>query len=325
MVHDSGSLLAMRRIYAVVTLTIVSTALTMLNELPVSAGYVHASSTVACDGGVSGTAFGGTCFALEAPSQPTQPSLWHSWLTSPPSAPAACSPYETTEWAPASAGSSGGVVGEVYTLEDQRVPIVVSTPITDWGWVFSVTCGSPGAVRFLSVVSGPRTPSPCSAQTTAANCLPGLNPSTFLAAVSGQVPPETIVATPPGPGIVGVPVEAELSPAPIPKYAEVNLAVPDLGDGDSGESLHVVWVVAATPEIVWWTWPDGTATSNSEWIPQTYDDGGLIRARLVYNVTATGFWSDGVTVHDLPSVSVGTIPVVAQLGYSVQQIQPGLG
>jgi hypothetical protein len=50
-----------------------------------------------------------------------------------------------------------------------------------------------------------------------------------------------------------------------------------------------------------------------------------MRASLVYTVTATGFWSDGVTVHDLPSVSVGTIPIGGQLDYSVEQIQPGLG
>ncbi|MGH7642065.1 MAG: hypothetical protein ACRENX_03465 [Candidatus Dormibacteria bacterium] len=48
-------------------------------------------------------------------------------------------------------------------------------------------------------------------------------------------------------------------------------------------------------------------------------------ASLVYGVTATGFWSDGLTVHDLPTVSVGTIPITAQLAYSVEQVQPGLG
>ncbi|MGA9921627.1 MAG: hypothetical protein WBR23_10300 [Candidatus Dormiibacterota bacterium] len=120
-------------------------------------------------------------------------------------------------------------------------------------------------------------------------------------------------------------MEAVLSPTPLVKYAEIDLAVPDAGDGDPGESLHVVWVVEADPEVVSWAWPDGSVSSSGAWIPQTYVDGGEMRATLAYNVTASGFWSDGVTVHDLPSVSVGTIPVSAQLAYSVQQIQPGLG
>ena len=315
----------MRRIHSFITLALGCALFSVLNVQPASAAFVHRASTVGCSGGVAATTFGGSCVALEAPSAPTQPSLSHAWLTGPPAAPATCSPYETSEWAPAIGSGSGGAIGEVWTVEGQRVPIVVSTPQTDWGWVFTVTCGSPGAVRFTSVISGPRTPSPCSIQTAPADCLPGLDPSTFLAAVSGQVPPESIEASPAGPGIVGVPVEAQLSPIPKAKYAEIDLAVPDAGDGDPGETLHVVWVVEANPEVVSWAWPDGSVSSNGEWIPQTYVDGGVMRASLVYNVTATGFWSDGVTVHDLPSVSVGTIPVSAQLGYSVQQVQPGLG
>ncbi|MGA7362235.1 MAG: hypothetical protein WBZ07_04685 [Candidatus Dormiibacterota bacterium] len=116
-----------------------------------------------------------------------------------------------------------------------------------------------------------------------------------------------------------------MSPTPLVKYAEIDLAVPDAGDGDPREILHVVWVVEADPEVVSWAWPDGSVSSSGAWIPQTYVDGGEMRATLAYNVRASGFWSDGVTVHDLPSVSVGTIPVSAQLAYSVQQIQPGLG
>jgi hypothetical protein len=127
------------------------------------------------------------------------------------------------------------------------------------------------------------------------------------------------------PGVVGVSVNAELSPVPTTEYAEVDVAVPDVGDGDPGELLHVVWVVEATPEVVSWTWPDGTVSASSTWIPQTYVEAGSVHASLVYDVTAAGFWSDGVTVHALPSVSVGTIPVGAQLAYSVEQIQAGLG
>lgn len=289
------------------------------------ADFHGTNPTVGCQATSEVLTFGGLCVGIQGPTAPTQPTLSHAWLTSPPSAPVACSPYETTEWAPATAASSGGAVGEVWTAEDQRVPIVISTPLTDWGWIFTVTCGAPGAVRFVRVVSGPRTPSPCTPQTAPGDCLPGLDPSEFLAAVTGQVPAETIEATPSGVGIVGVPVEAQLSPAPEPKYAEIDLAVPDAGDGDPGETLHVVWVVVATPEVVSWKWPDGSLSADGKWIPQTYVESGVMRASLVYTVTATGFWSDGVTVHELSSVSVGTIPIGGQLDYSVEQIQPGLG
>lgn len=289
------------------------------------ADFGGTNPTVGCQANSGELNFGGQCVGIQGPTEPTQPSQAHAWLTSPPSAPAACSPYETTEWAPASANGTGGPVGVLWTIDDDRVPLVLSTPQTDWGWVFAVTCGSPGMVQFVKLTDAPRTPSPCTPQTAAAQCLPGLDPSTFLAAVTGQVPAETIEATPGGPGIVGVPVEAQLSPTPQPKYAEIDLAVPDAGDGDPGEILHVVWMVVATPEVVSWAWPDGSLSSLGKWIPQTFVEGGVMRATLVYNVTATGFWSDGVTVHDLPSVSVGTIPVAAQLGYSVEQVQPGLG
>jgi hypothetical protein len=116
-----------------------------------------------------------------------------------------------------------------------------------------------------------------------------------------------------------------LAPIPQTEYAEIDVNVPDLGDGDPGETLHVVWVVEAAPEVVSWSFPDGSASSSDAWIPQTYVTTGLIRANLEYSVTAAGYWSDGVAVHDLPSVLVGTIPVGAQLNYSVQQIQPALG
>jgi hypothetical protein len=159
----------------------------------------------------------------------------------------------------------------------------------------------------------------------AANCLPGFDAASFLAQVEGHVPEETVQATPATLGVVGVPVDTELVPVPAVQSAEIDLRVPDLGDGDPGEMLDVVWVVEATPQVVSWDWPDGTSSTDGNWIPQTYDSDGSIQAELVYQVTANGFWSDGVTVHTLPSETVGTIRVTAQLGYSVQQIQPELG
>jgi hypothetical protein len=56
--------------------------------------------------------------------------------------------------------------------------------------------------------------------------------------------------------------------------------VPDLGDGDPGEMLDVVWVVEATPQVVSWDWPDGTSSTDGNWIPQTYDSDGSGRTRL---------------------------------------------
>jgi hypothetical protein len=139
------------------------------------------------------------------------------------------------------------------------------------------------------------------------------------------VPAERVQATPAGIGVVGVPVQVAVAPTPQVEYAEIDVSVPDAGDGDPGEVLHVVWVVEATPEVVSWAFPDGSASTNDTWIPQTYVTAGMIRASLEYSVTAEGFWSDGVDVHQLPAVSVGTIPVAAQLSYSVEQIQPALG
>jgi hypothetical protein len=143
--------------------------------------------------------------------------------------------------------------------------------------------------------------------------------------VAGQVPTEAIDATPAGTGVVGVPVQVVLAPIPQAEYAEIDLNVPDAGDGDPGETLHVVWVVEAVPELVSWAFPDGSASTDDTWIPQTYVTTGLIGANLEYSVTAQGFWSDGVAVHELPTLSVGTIPITAQLPYSVVQIQPALG
>jgi hypothetical protein len=210
-------------------------------------------------------------------------------------------------------------------VDGQRIPIVYSTPQTDRGWDYLVTCGGAVDVRFVRVVAEPRRPSPCSLTTPSPECLPGFNPTAFLADVSGQVPPETVEATPAGTGVVGVPVQVVLAPIPQAEYAEIDVNVPDAGDGDLGETLHVVWVVEAVPELVSWAFPDGSASRDDTWIPQTYVTTGLIRASLEYGVTAQGFWSDGVAVHQLPTVSVGTIPIAAHLSYSVEQIQPALG
>ena len=205
------------------------------------------------------------------------------------------------------------------------MPVVYSTPQTDWGWVYEVSCGDPGVVRFLHLISEPRQPSPCSSQTPAASCVPGLNPAAFVSQVQGQVPPEALKARPPTGGVVGVPVEIQLQPTPVTEFAEIDLSVPDLGDADPGEVLHVVWVVEASPEVVSWNWPDGTHSTNSTWIPQTDSADGTIQASLLYEVTASGFWSDGAGVHALPTVTVGRIPVASQLAYPVQQVQPALG
>jgi hypothetical protein len=314
-----------RRIHVVVTFAAVGILLSAIGTQQVRAAYGRGASTVGCNGGVAQTSFGGVCVGLAAPTAPTRPALWHPWTTVPPTVPQACTPYSTTEWAAASGESSEWSGGAVWTVDGQRIPIVYSTPQTDWGWLYKVSCAALDAVRFVRVVGEPRSPSPCSLQTAPADCLPGLDPSGFLADVAGQVPEEKIGATPAGPGVVGVPVQAQLSPTPEAKYAEIDLAVPDVGDGDPGETLHVAWVVEATPELVSWAWPDGSGSSSGRWIPQTYVANGGIHASLVYSVRAAGFWSDGVTVHELPSVSVGTIPIAAQLAYSVEQIQPALG
>ena len=307
------------------TFAAVGILLSAIGTQQVRAAYGRGASTVGCNGGVAQTSFGGVCVGLAAPTAPTRPALWHPWTTVPPTVPQACTPYSTTEWAAASGESSEWSGGAVWTVDGQRIPIVYSTPQTDWGWLYTVSCAALDAVRFVRVVGEPRSPSPCSLQTAPADCLPGLDPSGFLADVAGQVPEEKIGATPAGPGVVGVPVQAQLSPTPEAKYAEIDLAVPDVGDGDPGETLHVAWVVEATPELVSWAWPDGSGSSSGRWIPQTYVANGGIHASLVYSVRAAGFWSDGVAVHELPSVSVGTIPIAAQLAYSVEQIQPALG
>ena len=305
---------------------LVVVVLTVLaGERWVDADFPTSGPTVGCQASTTGLNFDGTCVGIQGPSAPTHPSLNHAWSTAFPTVAQACAPYLTTEWAVPSVDMMGGPNGGLWTLGGQRIPLVSSTPLTDWGWVYTVSCGVGGGVRFTRVTSASRTPSPCSPGTAPTACLPGLNPRSFLAAVAGQVPAESIAATPPGPGVVGIPVEATLAPVPVTAYAEIDLSEPDLGDGDLGELLHVVWLVEAVPEAATWTWPDGTTSSSGSWIPQTYDVGGAMRVSLAYQVTASGFWSDGVAVHRLPTVTVGTIPILTQLGYSVEQVQPGLG
>lgn len=315
----------MRRVSLVAVAMAAAALPLVLAPVHVLASYGLGGSSVGCDASTSAMSFSGSCIVLMSPSAPTRPAAWHHWTTVPPPVPQACAPYDATEWAAASATSTEWSGGAAWTVDGQRVPIVYSTPQTDRGWDYLVTCGGAVDLRFLRVVAEPRQPSPCSLVTPATQCVPGLNPTAFLADVAGQVPTEAIVATPAGTGVVGVPVQVVLAPIPRAEYAEIDLNVPDAGDGDPGETLHVVWVVEAVPELVSWAFPDGSSSTNDTWIPQTYVTSGMIRASLEYSVTAQGFWSDGVAIHELPTVSVGTIPITAQLNYSVEQIQPALG
>jgi hypothetical protein len=59
--------------------------------------------------------------------------------------------------------------------------------------------------------------------------------------------------------------------------------------GTLAEALHVVWVAEAAPEMVSWTYPDGSAYTSEAWIPQTYVGSGLNRASIEYSETAEGF------------------------------------
>lgn len=237
----------------------------------------------------------------------------------------ACSPYEATQWAKGTSSDGWKWNGSFWTLAGQRVPILYSTPLVDSGWTWLVTCGSPGAVRFAAVAQKARTPSPCPLGTPAAPCRPGFSGANFLASVERQVPQENVTASPPGTGVVGVPVQISLSPVPRTQYATVTLAAPDLGDQDPGELLHVVWVVQAQPQAIAWRWPDGTTGASPTWVPQVAVSGGEVTATLTYSVSATGFWSDGIQVRQLASVDVGSITVSARLPYSVQQVQADLG
>jgi hypothetical protein len=292
---------------------------------PVEATYPGPGPTVGCSGSTNELAFGGQCVAVQGPSAPTQPATFHPWLVGLPTAPPACTPHEVTEWATGIATDSWSWTGSFWTLGGQRVPVLRSTPLEDTGWVWEVYCGPGAGIRYLGYQQLPRRPDPCSLGTPAASCLPGYSPGSFRAAVEGKVPAEQILATPPHSGLVGVPVNLELSPAPVMEQAIINDTVPDLGDGDLGEGIHVEWIVQAVPQGVVWTHPDGTSSTSSSWIPQVEEQLGYLVATVSYSVQAFGFWSNGVNVYQLPPQDVGTIRVTARLPYGIQQVQSNLG
>jgi hypothetical protein len=310
-------------------LVLIAVALTAIGASvaaePVAATYPGPGPTVGCSGSAGGISFGGTCVAVQGPSAPTRPARTHPWILSAPVAVAACTPYTVTQWATGTSKEGWSWDGSFWTEAGQRVPILYSTPIQDNGWMWTVSCGSPGAVRYTGAASKPRSPSPCSPGVRPANCSPGLDPSSLLDSVEKDLPLETLTATPPPPGVVGVPVTVTIYPVPTAQYATVNATAPDLGDGDPGELLHVVWVVEAVPAATTWFWPDGTSGTELPWIPQVARAQGIIRAVVTYAVTASGFWSDGVSVHPLATVTVGSLTVQASLPYPVQQVQADLG
>ena len=292
---------------------------------PALANNIGPGPTVGCSGSAGGVSFGGTCVAVQGPSAPTKPARDHPWILFAPVAVPTCTPYSVTQWATGTSKDGWTWDGSFWTQAGQRVPILYSTPIQDNGWDWSVSCGSPGVIRYAGVASKPRSPSPCPPGVKPASCTPGLDPTDLLAAVEKDLPAETLTASPPPPGVVGVPVTVAIDPTPTIQYATINTSAPDLGDGDPGELLHVVWVVQATPEATTWFWPDGTSGIQLPWIPQVAEAHGAIRAVVTYAVTASGFWSDGVAVHPLASVRVGTLTVQASLPYPVQQVQADLG
>jgi len=293
--------------------------------IDVRATYPGPGPTLGCSASAGEIEFGGACVAVPGPGAPTRPAASHLWITQVPEAAASCSPYAVTQWATGISSVGWSWDGSFWTMAGQRVPILYSTPLFDNGWIWTVACGSPGVVRYTGAASLARQPNPCAPGTSAAACRPGYDPPGFLAAVERQLPPEAIVVIPPIQDVVGVPVNPLLQPVPVQEQAVINVTVPDLGDGDPGEGIHVVWVVQATPQAVVWSWPDGTQSEVARWVPQVDERGGRILAELDYLVTAAGFWSDGVTVQQLPSLTVGTIPVRVTLPYSVQQVQSSLG
>lgn len=302
-----------------------ATAALVLSGVSAAAAVGPGTSNTACVGSAYATTFGGLCVGLLGPGAPTRPAVVHDWLLRAPVLAPPCAPHYVTEWAQGETAGKGGPDGAIGEIDGQRIPVIFSAPLMDWGWVFLETCGPPAAIRFTGITSAARQPSPCSPGTPAAECRPGLDGSGFLAAVERQVPAESIAATPASVGVVGVPVLATLVPSPAVEYAVIDVAEPDLGDGDPGEMIHVVWVVQATPQPVAWHWPDGSRSWSGDWIPQSYARAGAVTAAIAYSVTASGFWSDGVAVHRLDTVSVGTISLGARLAYPVEQVQAALG
>lgn len=281
--------------------------------------------TVGCGATTGQLSFEGQCVAVQGPTAPTRPATFHPWLTGLPVSPPACSPYDVTQWATGIATDSWSWSGSFWSLGGQRVPVLRSTPLEDTGWVWEVFCGPDAAIRYVGYQQLPRRPNPCSVATPAAACLPGFDPGSFRAAVAGMVPTERILATPPSGGLVGVPVDLLLRPTPVTEQAVIDDTVPDLGDGDLGEMLHVKWVVQAVPQSLVWTRPDGTTSPLDTWIPQVEERGGDVVATVTYAVEAFGFWSNGVNIYQLPSQNVGTIQVTARIPYGIQQVQSDLG
>ena len=294
-------------------------------QASVYANFSGSGPTLGCTASAGELSFGGTCLAVSGPGAPTRPAASHPWITQVPVAATSCSPYSVTQWATGISSVGWSWDGSLWTMGGQRVPILYSTPLADNGWVWTVACGTPGALRYSGAASLPRQPNPCLPGTRAAACRPGFDPPGFLAAVRRQLPAEQILVTPPTQDVVGVPVDPVLQPAPVVEQAVINVTVPDLGDGDPREGIHVVWVVQAAPQAVVWSWPDSTQSEVARWTPQVDEMGGRILAEVDYRVTAAGFWSDGVTVHQLPLITVGTIPVQVVLPYNVQQVQASLG
>jgi hypothetical protein len=312
------------RIFVVGTAALVG-ILIQTSQMTVLADFGGSGPTVGCTASDDQVSFAGTCIDVAGPTAPTVPAASHHWSTQAPTSPPGCTPYTVTEWATGTSAVGWSSDGTFWTKSGQRVPILYSTPLEDNGWVWYVPCDSSGSVSYMGMAQLPRQPSPCAPGTVAAACEPGYDPSGFLAAVKKQIPTEQITAVPPAQGVVGVPVMVALQPVPQVEQAVLDVNAPDLGDGDLGEQIHVVWVVRASPEDVIWTWPDATQSAVTRWVPQVEENGQPIVGAVTYLVTAAGFWSDGLSVHQLPSLTVGTIPVTTQLPYSVQQVQPDLG
>jgi len=269
-----------------------------------------------CGASQSSLSFGAQCVRPPGPSAPTQPSYDHPWAVT------GCQPYTEVVWATGTAAVGGPSGGYVLTPTGQHVPVLRSDPRDDYGWVWNIRCGTGLIPTYVGWTTAARTPNPCSPGRPWSQCRPGVSIPAFRAAAQGRVPLERVIAVPVS-GVVGVATRVRLFPEPKVQYAQINVTVPDLGDKDSTELLHVVWIVTATPQMTEWSWPDGTRSLASEWIPQTDEAGGVIAAVVTYRVIAAGYWSDGVVLHRLPSLEVGTISVEAVLRpYDVQQVQP---
>ncbi len=233
-----------------------------------------------------------------------------------------CVPYEEITWADGTAAVGGPEPYGFFFYGGFKIQRVLSDPTTDWGWEWYIPCNPKVAMRFVGIVHMPRAPSPC--PTGVPDCHPGVSIPGFLAAARGAVPLERVVVNPVSVGVVNVRVVAALDPLPVPRMATVRVTVPDLGDLDPGERVHVLWIVTATPEPWTWLWPDGSASTAGRWVPQSDERGAEIRVNLTYRVTAAGFWSDGVVVHSLPGFTVGTITVPTAMAYDVVQVQPAV-